>query len=85
MPVKIEAYLCEHCRKVIRKTKRGIINHEKNRCFANPARRTCRNCRYDKERDFDNDYCPKMKDSRPRVFCREWSPNAATVELLTKK
>ena len=39
----LKMYECEHCNKVLRKTKKGIDNHEA-KCFSNLATKSCITC-----------------------------------------
>lgn len=43
MARQLVMYECEHCNRVLRKTKRGIENHEV-KCFSNLATRSCITC-----------------------------------------
>lgn len=43
MAIEIKMYQCEHCRKTLRKTKKGINNHE-SKCFYNTKTKSCATC-----------------------------------------
>lgn len=44
MARKLTMFECEHCLKVLRKTQKGIDNHEA-KCFSNVATRSCITCK----------------------------------------
>lgn len=43
MAIEIKAYLCEHCKKKVLRSKSGIKYHE-DRCYWNPETKSCMTC-----------------------------------------
>ena len=60
----LKMYECEHCNKVLRKTKKGIDNHEA-KCFSNLATKSCATC----ENYYDGGFASSMDKRRAKRRC----------------
>lgn len=60
----IKMFECEYCHKTLRKTKKGIDNHE-NKCFYNEATKSCATC----ENFCDANFTLSVEEKRNKRKC----------------